>query len=227
MSGKLYGVGVGPGDPELLTIKAVRVISEADILAVPGEEKDNSIAYKIAKQAVKEIDHKIIISIPMPMTKDEKRLEDSHNKGANDIINYLDQGKTVAFITLGDPTIYSTYLYLHKRITEKGYSTEIVSGIPSFCAVAARLNQGLVEKSEQLHVIPSSYDIQDGLRLSGTKVLMKAGKNITTVVEQLKKLDCKVTMVENCGMENERVYKSLDEIKEEAGYYSLIIVKES
>ncbi len=226
MFGKLYGVGVGPGDPELLTIKAVRIIKEADILAVPGEQKEGSVAYQIAKQAISELDTKEIISIHMPMTKDEKRLEDSHKKGAEEIINYLEQGKTVAFLTLGDPTIYSTYIYLHKRIKESGYETEIISGIPSFCAVAAKLNQGLVEKNEQLHVIPSSYDIEDTIALSGTKVLMKSGKKISTVIEYLKTKDCQVSMVENCGMEDEKIYRSLDEIKDDAGYYSLIIVKE-
>ena len=226
MFGKLYGVGVGPGDPELLTIKAVRIIKEADILAVPGEQKEGSVAYRIAKQAINEIDKKEIISIPMPMTKDEKHLEDSHKKGAEEIIHYLEQGKTVAFLTLGDPTIYSTYIYLHKRIKESGYETEIISGIPSFCAVAAKLNHGLVEKNEQLHVIPSSYDIEDTIALSGTKVLMKSGKKISTVIEYLQTKDYQVSMVENCGMEDEKIYRSLDEIKDDAGYYSLIIVKE-
>ncbi|ABX41750.1 precorrin-2 C(20)-methyltransferase [Lachnoclostridium phytofermentans] len=227
MFGKLYGVGVGPGDPELLTIKAVRILKEADILAVPGEEKESSVAYKIASQSVKEIDNKKIISIHMPMTKDEKRLEESHNNGAGEIISYLEQGKNVAFLTLGDPTIYSTYIYLHKIVSERGYETEIISGIPSFCAVAAKLNQGLVEKNEQLHVVPSSYDIKDAMELSGTKVLMKSGKKISSVVEHLKTLNCQASMVENCGMENERIYQSLDEIKDDAGYYSLIIVKEN
>lgn len=227
MFGKLYGVGVGPGDPELLTIKAVRIIKEADVLAVPGEQKEGSVAYRIAKQAINEIDKKEIISIPMPMTKDEKLLEGSHKKGAEEIISYLEKGKTVAFLTLGDPTIYSTYIYLHKRMKESGYETEIISGIPSFCAVAAKLNQGLVEKNEQLHVIPSSYDIEDTIALSGTKVLMKSGKKISTVIEYLKTKDCQVSMVENCGMEDEKIYRSIDEIKDDAGYYSLIIVKEN
>ncbi|NCC01414.1 MAG: precorrin-2 C(20)-methyltransferase [Clostridia bacterium] len=226
MSGKLYGVGVGPGDPELLTIKAIRIMKEADVLAVPGTQKEDSVAYQIAKQAIKEIDTKEIISIHMPMTKDEARLEDSHRKGAEEIIQYLKMGKKVAFLTLGDPTIYSTYIYLHKRIVESGYEAEIISGIPSFCAVAAKLNQGLVEKNEQLHVIPSSYDIEDMIALSGTKVLMKSGKKLSKVIEYLKTKDCQVSMVENCGMENEKICRSLNEIKDDAGYYSLIIVKE-
>lgn len=226
MSGKLYGVGVGPGDPELLTLKAIRIIKEADVLAVPGKQKEGSTAYGIVKQAIHEMDAKEMIGIPMPMTKEEVCLKESHRKGAEEIIRYLEMGKTVAFLTLGDPTIYSTYIYLHKRIVESGYEAEIINGIPSFCAAAAKLNQGLVEKSQLLHVIPSSYDIKDAIALSGTKVFMKSGKNINTVIEYLKTKGCQAAMVENCGLENENIYSSLNEIKYDAGYYSLIIVKE-
>lgn len=85
-------------------------------------------------------------------------------------------GQKVVFLTLGDPTVYSTYLYVHKRVAQMGYDTEIVSGITSFCAVSARFNQGLVEKAQQLHVIPASYQIEEALKLPGTKVLMKNRK---------------------------------------------------
>lgn len=143
MTGKLYGIGVGPGDPELLTLKAVRIIKECDVIAVPGKEKDETVAHTIAFEKISKV---------------------------------LDSGKNVAFLTLGDPCIYSTYIYVHQKVEQAGYETEIVSGIPSFCAVSARLNQGLVERNEMLHVIPSSYGIEEGMKLSGTRVLMKAGK---------------------------------------------------
>lgn len=226
MSGTLYGIGVGPGDPELLTLKAIRTIKESDIIAVPREQKEQSVAYQIVKQVIEDIDEKLILPIYMPMTKDRQQLQKSHQKGAEKIIEYLEQGKKVAFLTLGDPTIYSTYLYLHRLIEDRGYKTEIVSGVPSFCAVSARLNQGLVENKEQLHIIPSSYDLRDSLHLPGTKILMKAGKKLGAVKAQLAQLDSQVYMIENCGMENEKIYKSIEEIKEDAGYYSLIIVKE-
>lgn len=225
MPGKLYGVGVGPGDPELLTLKAVRVIREADVIAVPGETKESSVAYRIARKAVCEIEAKEGLAIHMPMTKDIARLEESHDRGAEEIIHHLKLGKTVAFLTLGDPTIYSTYLYIHKRVCRL-YEAEIVSGIPSFCAAAARLNQGLVEREEQLHIIPSSYEVRDAIALPGTKVLMKAGKRIGSVIECLKDVEGAASLVENCGMENEKIYRSVEEMKESAGYYSLIILKE-
>ena len=132
----------------------------------------------------------------------------------------------MAFLTLGDPTVYATYLYVHKRILAMGFEAEIVSGITSFCAVAARLNIGLVEKAEPLHVIPASYQIEEALKLPGTKVLMKAGKKIGQVREELLRRGETVVMIENCGMEGEQIYRSAQEIPDDAGYYSLIIAKE-
>lgn len=226
MVGKLYGLGVGPGDPELLTLKALRRIKESEIIAVPGKKKEESVAYKIARQAYPQIENKQVLPIDFPMTKDSQRLEESHQLGASQIAEKLREGKSVAFLTLGDPTVYATYLYVHKRILDMGFEAEIVSGITSFCAVAARLNIGLVEKAEPLHVIPASYQIEEALKLPGTKVLMKAGKKIGQVREELLRRGETVVMIENCGMEGEQIYRSAQEIPDDAGYYSLIIAKE-
>lgn len=107
-----------------------------------------------------------------------------------------------------------------------GYKTEIVSGIPSFCAVAAKLNIGLVEKAEPLHVIPASYQITESLKLPGTKVLMKAGGQMKQVKEELISSGKEGMMIENCGMPDEKIYRSVEEIPDDAGYYSLIIIKD-
>ena len=226
MKAVFYGVGVGPGDPELLTLKAVRIIEECDVLAVPGRIKEDSVAYGIAMAAVPGIVQKETICIHMPMTKNEKKLRESHENGAAQIIRLLEQDRSVAFLTLGDPTIYSTYLYLQKLVQEAGYETAIISGIASFLAAGAALNTGLVEKDEQLHVIPSSYEIEEALELPGTKVLMKAGKKMPLVKEAVARMDADVYMVENCGMTGERICRGADEIPEDAGYYSLIVVKD-
>lgn len=226
MTGKLYGVGVGPGDPELLTLKALRLIKEAPVIAVPGTVPENTVAYKIVVQAYPELAEKELLPIDMPMTKDHEKLRESHEKGAKAVAAVLDQGKNVVFLTLGDTTVYSTYLYVHHRVEEMGYDTEIVSGITSFCAVAARLNIGLVEKHEELHVIPASYQIEEALQLPGTKVLMKAGKKMAEVKATIKRLGASAVMIENCGMPDEKIYRSVEEIPEDAGYYSLIIIKD-
>lgn len=225
-TGTLYGVGIGPGDPKLLTLRAVELIRENEIIAVPGEAACETVAYRIAVQAVPELAGKKLVALPMPMTKDKAVLEKKHDQAAEKVEAYLREGKNVVFLTLGDPTVYSTYLYVHERVAEHGYPTEIVSGITSFCAAAARLDMGLVEKSQELHVIPASYQIEEALEMSGTKVLMKAGKKISAVKEILKSRGADAMMIENCGMENERIYRCADEIPENAGYYSLIIIKE-
>ena len=230
MQGKLYGVGVGPGDPELLTLKALRLIKENEVIAVPGKDIQASVAYQIVKGAYEELDEKTLIPVAMPMTKDPQVLKANHDKAADQVESYLKEGKDVVFLTLGDTTVYSTYLYVHKRILERGYEAEIVSGITSFCAVAARLNMGLVEADQPLHVIPATYKAQEMdeiLELPGTKVLMKTGKKMKQVKESIEKSGQKAVMIENCGMPSEKIYRSAEEIPEDSGYYSLIIVKEN
>ena len=230
MQGKLYGVGVGPGDPELLTLKALRLIKENEVIAVPGKDIQASVAYQIVKGAYEKIDEKTLIPVAMPMTKDPQVLKANHDKAADQVESYLKEGKNVVFLTLGDTTVYSTYLYVHKRILERGYEAAIVSGITSFCAVAARLNMGLVEADQPLHVIPATYKAQEMdeiLKLPGTKVLMKTGKKMKQVKESIEKSGQKAVMIENCGMPSEKIYRSAEEIPEDSGYYSLIIVKEN
>ena len=224
--GKMYGVGVGPGDPELLTLKAIRVMKEADCIVVPGEEVESSVAFSIAKVGYPEVTKKKVFSVSMPMTKDKEVLKKAHEEAVLSIKEKLESGQIVAFLTLGDPTVYSTYMYLHKKITELGFETEIVSGIPSFCAAAARLGISLVENREQMHIIPATYGIDEVMHMSGTKVLMKAGRKVSSLKEEVKKMGARAMLVENCGMEDEKLYTNLEMAPEKPGYYTLLIVKE-
>ena len=113
--------------------------------------------------------------MPFPMTKDESRLTAAHEQICLEIKKLLDNGRQVAFLTIGDPTVYSTYQYIHKRVVKGGYEAHIVNGVPSFCAAAGALGISLADNKEEIHVIPASYQIEDALKLPGTKVLMKAG----------------------------------------------------
>ena len=109
---------------------------------------------------------------------------------------------------------------------ELGYDVKIVNGVPSFCAASAELGDSLADRSEQLHIIPSTYEIEEALELSGTKVLMKAASRMPAVKEALRRKGLRAAMVENCGMENQKIYTDAEEIPEEASYYSLVVVKD-
>lgn len=184
------------------------------------------MAYRIARGAVPEAEKKDRIFLPMPMIKEKEHLKEIHDRDADAVAELLEEGKDVVFLTLGDPTVYSTCMYVHKRLKKKGYRTELIPGIPSFCAAAARMDISLVENRQELHVLPASYQIEEGLELPGTKVLMKAGRKMAEVKRLLLEKGLEAEMVENCGMEGERICLSAEEIPEKAGYYSLLIVKE-
>ena len=247
MKGIFYGVGVGPGDPELMTVKAIQTIQSCEVVAIAvsssdlqspeyeevGEEElyphylEKCIAYQIALPMVPKMREKPKLYLSMPMMKEKERLKQVHDACAQKTAELLEQGKSVAMVTLGDPSVYSTCLYVHKRLKKKGYETRLIPGIPSFCAAAARLDEGLVENQEELHVIPESYEIESGLELPGTKVLMKAGKKMPYVKQMVQEKNLQIRMVENCGMKAEQIYESVEEIPDAASYYSLLILKEA
>lgn len=226
MKGKIYGVGVGPGDPELMSLKAVRLIRENNVIAVPGKEPKESVAYRIAAASVPEIAQKELVGIHMPMLRDRKLIEEEHRKGAAALEKLLDRGENIVYLTLGDPTVYCTFSYLQHILEADGYSVELVPGVPSFCAAAARLNLPLAEWDEPIHIIPAVHRTDSKLDLPGTYVLMKSASHMAEIKKLLSESGRDVSAVENCGMESEKIYRSADEIPDDAGYFSLIVAKE-
>ena len=151
--GILYGVGVGPGDPELLTLKAQRILREADVIAVPDKGAGEKTALTIIGPLA---EGKPLLYCAAPMTRDPAQLEAAYEKNARQISGLLDEGKTVAFITLGDPSIYSTYLYTHRRVLAMGYDVQLIPGVPSFFDGASCLWDGLFAgRAPRLFVSPS------------------------------------------------------------------------
>lgn len=226
MKGILYGVGVGPGDPELITVKALRLIREAEVIAVPGKKAEESVAYRIADDAAGGLEDKELVAVYMPMVNDREVIEKEHRKAADKLEEYLDMGKNAVFLTEGDPSVYSTFGYLRKILEEDGYTVETVPGVTSFCAAAARLGIPLAEWDEPLHILPAAHRTQTPIDQPGTYVLMKTGRHMAEVRELLKDSGRDASAVENCGMEDEKVYRSAGEIPDAAGYFSLIIAKE-
>ena len=226
MSGKLYCVGVGPGDPELMTVKAVRILSEVDVIAYPHSDKGGAeaVALGIAIAACREIENKERIPVHVPMTRDRAAVEESLRETAGRIRDALEDGRSVAYITLGDPMIYSTYSSLGRMLKEWGHETEYVPGVPSFCAASARLGIPLVGGNESLSILP----VQGGIpktRENENLVLMKAGSRMRELKTCYETTDCEVAAVSNCGMEGEASYYGVDAIPDDAGYFTTVIVK--
>ncbi len=226
----LYGIGVGPGNPDLMTLKALKTIENSDVVVLPSSSKDKCYAYKIVSQVVTNLDEKDLLFCDFPMTKDKSRLESAHDAIAAQIEERLQDGKSVAFLTIGDPAIYSTYTYIDERIKQRGYNTEMVSGVPSFCAVAAALGISLADKDEEIHVIPASYEVRDSLGLSGTKIYMKSGQKLKELKEALLSPDFAeqnqmVYCVCDCGLSTEKRMYGVENLDTDAGYLTIVIVK--
>ena len=219
MNGTLYGIGVGPGDPELLTLKAVRILQQADIIACPARDGSPGVAYQIALQAVPVIHQKQTLPLSFPMS--DENLSAAHRATTDLLLTFLKEGKSVAFVTLGDPTLYSTFSYLQKTIQENGCPVEIISGVPSFCAAAARLGISLTKGNESVRISP---DLQH--EDADTVVFMKCGKRMKAFKQIARESGRSAYYVENCGLENETVCSDVDRMPDEAGYFSVMILKE-
>ena len=218
MTGKLYAVGVGPGDPELITLKALKTIKNADCIACPQSHGEPGVAYEIAKAAVPEIISKELLLLKFPMRKDD--LFDAHKKAAEQIIYYLSSGKNIAFLTLGDPGIYSTFFYIAAMIKKQGYEIEVISGITSFSAASAKLKLPLSLGDESLMITSGKY-----CEFEDTLVIMKAGKKLKEIKEKAFARNKHIYLVENIGMPDEEVYFDSQSFPDEAGYFSLVIVR--
>ena len=227
--GILYGVGVGPGDPELLTMKAVRLLQRCPVIAAPRTKSGETLALDIVRQALP-LDGKTILPLYFSMERDKALIRAAHERAVDAIQAHLDAGEDVAMLNLGDVSIYATYSYLMEILRAQGYETVMVPGVPSFCAVAARLGISLTEMDTPLHIAPGSMDLDEVLDQPGTKVLMKSGRQLPAVLEALEtrgKLGTSM-LVQNCGLPGEDVCADLSQSRPEGrhGYFSTIIVKE-
>lgn len=226
-TGKLFGVSVGPGDPELLTVKAIRVIREADVVAVPNIGHKRQTAYAIAEE---HLQGKELLDCPTPMTRDHSVAQAAYGEIADNICTLLDDGKDVAYLCLGDIGVYSTYIYIHDIVRERGYDAEIIPGVTSFSAVAAKLGTALCEGPERLLVAPvMAADVDDILDVPANKVFMKSGKAIHELREKLAERGQleHASMVANCGLPDEKVFERFADIDDDTDYFSVVIVKEA
>lgn len=232
MEGALIGVGVGPGDPKLMTLKAIDAVKQADVLYIPHKDADKCRAFDIVKKAVPEASDKEIIGCDFEMTPDPKTRRARHESIYDSVRKRMEEGDTVAFITIGDPSIYSTFSYIANLAAKDGKTVRIVSGISSPAECAATLGISLCEGGQPLHIIPGPEGLAEALSLPGTKVVMKCPKDLTIVKECIRnhiaksKQEVSVYAVSNCGMTDEMAYCGIDSIPDNAGYLTTVIIKE-
>ncbi len=231
MYGKLYGVGVGPGAPDLLTLRAVNVLNNVHVvLAAASPRNAYSTALDIASSHINEAAQ--IERLEFPMTHDKDILHKAWHKAAKRTLDILAQGKDIAFLTLGDPLIYSTFGYLVQTI--KQYSDdieiEVISGITSFQAAAACTNTVLCEGHENLLILPGingGQKLNQGLNTSDNTVILKAYKNFPAICEALQNTNRmpKAILASHICQEGESVYFDLEQVEGVPPYLSLIISK--
>lgn len=217
--GKLFGIGVGPGDTELLTLKAAKVLESVPVVFSPKSSKEkDSIALSIVRPILqKRNDYKrlMLVTPIFPMIEDKEELEKIWTSAAEMIAQYLESGRDVAFITLGDPSVFSTYSYLQKQLVDN-YEIETIPGITSFTACAAARNKALVEQNQILTVVPKIDDrLENILDYSDSIVLMKASRNTSELEAKIdeKERDKEIYSVQNCTRENEKIIEGFSDEK--------------
>ena len=229
MRGKLFGIGVGPGDPELLTLKAIKTIQKCDVIAVPGAGEGEKTAFSVVEQYLSE---KELVECFFAMENNMEKRREARRLAAGKIMLCLENGKNVGFVTLGDPTTYSTYMYIHEIVVDSGFDARIIPGVTSYAAAAAALGLALCEGEEPLTIFPAarSESIDEFLQHPGNKVVMKSGDNLAFVLDALKKrgygdrtrIACRVSM------DGQRLYSCIEDYEKspEPGYFTTVIVKE-
>ena len=229
--GTFYGVSVGPGDPELLTMQAVRLIRNCPVLAAPQTASGQMLALDITRRCLgDELNDKTIVPLRFAMSRDAAVLRASHAAAVDAVRPYLDAGQDVAMLNLGDVSIYATFGYLQEILEAGGYPTAMAAGVPSFCAAAARLNRPLTGGMDApLTIAPGGW-AEEALDAPGTKALMKAGRQMPELIDALERRGklANSAIVYNCGLPDERLYPDLSQERSEenAGYFAVVLVKE-
>ncbi|MCL6610676.1 MAG: precorrin-2 C(20)-methyltransferase [Peptococcaceae bacterium] len=232
MAGKFYGLGVGPGDPGLITLKAFRILEEVDTLCVPRSSSDRD---SLALQVVTGLTGKKYqrLELSFPMSRERTVLEESWAAAGEEVARKVRRGHRVAFVTIGDPMFYSTFGYVlrHLRSCHPDLEVETVPGVTAMSACASLSGVPLAEGEESLAVLPAVYgldQLEDVLKRFDNVVLMKVNKKVEEVAELLEKLGMKNRAVyfSRCGYGDQYVTADLDSLKgRRLDYMSLLIIK--
>mgnify|MGYP003970904965 FL=1 len=235
----LVGIGVGPGDVELLTVKAVNAIHNADIIMCPASKEDRpSIALSVIESIIDKSKNQKIIKLIFPMTKDKDILKASWKKNAKIMAETVLEGKNVVYITVGDPYLYSTWIYMHRDLKEKypDMDISVVPGIVSIFSFASKVGVSVAEGAEKVAIIPSCYDlssVKEIAKHSESMIFLKDGRYFDQVIEVLKESgfpdNSLFAIGQDLGTENEIIRTmTLGEVNDSTlttKYFSILVVK--
>jgi precorrin-2/cobalt-factor-2 C20-methyltransferase len=242
LAGKFIGIGVGPGDPELITVKAVKALKMVDVVSVPKAHVNTpSMALGMVKQILAEREKPPeVLELVFPMTKDEHEVKRLWAKNAGIVAEKVESGKVIAFITLGDPMFYSTFIYLFQSLRQEypEIKLEIIPGVTSLTACAASAQIPLAEKEEVIAIIPSDLDsklIEETAKHADTLVFMKCAHRFKDLVPILERSsftkNSTIALVKRCTMPEEKVIVGkLGDVQKwdiPEDYFSMAIVKRS
>jgi precorrin-2/cobalt-factor-2 C20-methyltransferase len=237
---KLFCVGCGPGDPELLTVKAVRTIENAEILFAPtSRDGKASIAFSVVQKHVQESAK--VVSLVFPMIRDRDSLKDKWKTNAELIANAVKTGKRVVYLTVGDPSLYSTWIYIHRELASNydDIEVEIVPGITSIFAFAAQAKLSLAEGDETVAIVPACYDLEKVRQTADccdTLIFLKDGRYFEKVVEMLSNAgfpnDSIVAIAQDISVSGEII--RMEKLKDLIGakgpvekYFSIMVAKKN
>ena len=226
ITGRLFGVGVGPGDPELLTLKAVRVLQECPVIAYVSAGGRPSIARRIIAPHLPP--GRAEINIALPMQPAPELALAAHDEGASRIGTELEQGRDVAVLCEGDPFLYGSFAELFDRLGAR-YATEVVPGVASFTAAAAAARRPLVSRSQTMVVLPATLPkaaLASRLRSVDAAAILKLGRHLAKVREVIVELGLmeRAIYVEHASGGRERVERLIDLAADEAPYFSLLLL---
>ncbi|CAH0266962.1 precorrin-2 C(20)-methyltransferase [Peribacillus frigoritolerans] len=230
--GTLYGLGVGPGDPELITVKAFRVIQESPVIAYPKKRKGSkSYAHRIVEVYIRP-EEKEMLGLVFPMTKDQAILDREWNGTVEKVWQKLNEGKDVAFVTEGDPLLYSTFIHMMKLMQELHPEVEIktVPGISSFNGSASRLGIALADGDDHVAIVPARDDyeaMKKAIEDHDAVVFIKVAKVIDLMISVLKDLDLleKASVVTKVTSDEEVIWKVSELEGLELEYLTLMVVR--
>ena len=229
-TGTFYGIGVGPGDPELLTVKAINALKKIDVLIAPKtEKKSDSVALSIAQPYLKS--NVEIIYQTFPMVKDFAEETEIFAANTSEILQLLRDGRNVGFATIGDPMFYSTYIYIFRLLKSSGVNIITIPGVPAFLAIAAQIGRPLAYGNDILTIIPATAeldDVKNFLDRADATVIMKVYKNFPEIVDALKSrgmIDDAV-LVSRCGLDDEKIITDVVAHRDEhLNYLSTILTR--